>query len=122
MKADGVIRHFHDAPTAGHLGFAKTIRPQIDFTGFSQTAVVRIKWISLRFLKSAHGNKWILVCTGLVSTLVCDNESLADSRSRLCQQSSYHLKMAVPRHGALEQLSQIGEPSFRSRLVSRRLV
>ncbi|GFW17294.1 transposon Ty3-I Gag-Pol polyprotein [Trichonephila clavipes] len=35
-----------------------------------------------RFPKSAHGNKWIIVCTDCTQHDVCNNKSLADSRSR----------------------------------------
>ncbi|GFW10876.1 retrovirus-related Pol polyprotein from transposon 17.6 [Trichonephila clavipes] len=99
LRAD-ILRHFHDAPTAGHLGFAKTydrIRKRFYWPGMYRNVVRYVmhcrEWqrrksvpqrppgrlvpippaiapfhrigIDLlgRFPKSAHGNKWIIVCT-----------------------------------------------------------
>ncbi|GFW87000.1 retrovirus-related Pol polyprotein from transposon 297 [Trichonephila clavipes] len=95
-----ILRHFHDAPTAGHLGFAKTydrIRKRFYWPGMYRNVVRYVMHcrecqrrksvpqrppgrlvpippaiapfhrigIDLlgRFPKSAHGNKWIIVCT-----------------------------------------------------------
>ncbi|GFS60809.1 transposon Tf2-6 polyprotein [Trichonephila inaurata madagascariensis] len=49
-----------------------------------------------RFPKSSHGNKWISL-HGLLNT-VCDNESLADSRSR--RNSKVLTEEIILRHGA----------------------
>ncbi|GFT83211.1 transposon Tf2-6 polyprotein [Trichonephila clavipes] len=99
LRAD-ILRHFHDAPTAGHLGFAKTydkIRKRFYWPGMYRNVVRYVMHcrecqrknpvpqrpprrlvpippaiapfhrigIDLlgRFPKSAHGNKWIIVCT-----------------------------------------------------------
>ncbi|GFY16753.1 hypothetical protein TNCV_2788751 [Trichonephila clavipes] len=99
LRAD-ILRHFHDAPTSGHLGFAKTydrIRKRFYWPGMYRNVVRYVMHcrecqrrksvpqrppgrlvpippaiapfhrigIDLlgRFPKSAHGNKWIIVCT-----------------------------------------------------------
>ncbi|GFS97023.1 transposon Tf2-6 polyprotein [Trichonephila clavipes] len=99
LRAD-ILRHFHDAPTAGHLGFAKTydrIRKRFYWPGMYRnvvryvmhcrecqrrksvpqrppgrlvpipSAIAPFHRIGIdllgRFPKSAHGNKWIIVCT-----------------------------------------------------------
>ncbi|GFX04467.1 retrovirus-related Pol polyprotein from transposon 17.6 [Trichonephila clavipes] len=99
LRAD-ILRHFHDAPTAGHLGFAKTydrIRKRFYWPEWYRNVVRYVMHcrecqrrksvpqrppgrlvpippaiapfhrigIDLlgRFPKSAHGNKWIIVCT-----------------------------------------------------------
>ncbi|GFV12912.1 transposon Ty3-I Gag-Pol polyprotein [Trichonephila clavipes] len=100
LRAD-ILRHFHDAPTAGHLGFAKTydrIRKRIllagnvpkcrsvchalsgvpkekvrsstttwTFSSHPLPAIAPFHRIGIdllgEFPKSAHGNKWIIVCT-----------------------------------------------------------
>ncbi|GFW90338.1 transposon Tf2-6 polyprotein [Trichonephila clavipes] len=96
LRAD-ILRHFHDAPTAGHLGFAKTydrIRKRFYWPGMYRNVVNALSgvpkekvrsstttWTLVpippaiapfhrigidllgRFPKSAHGNKWIIVCT-----------------------------------------------------------
>ncbi|GFX24802.1 retrovirus-related Pol polyprotein from transposon 17.6 [Trichonephila clavipes] len=117
LRAD-ILRHFHDAPTAGHLGFAKTydrIRKRFYWPGMYRNVVRYVMHcrecqrrksvpqrppgrlvpippaiapfhrigIDLlgRFPKSAHGNKWIIVCTDY-STRYAITKSLADSRSR----------------------------------------
>ncbi|GFY34777.1 retrovirus-related Pol polyprotein from transposon 17.6 [Trichonephila clavipes] len=98
LRAD-ILRHFHDAPTAGHLGFAKTydrICKRFYWPGMYRNivryvmhcrecqrrksvpqrppgrlvpippAIAPFHRIGIdllgRFPKSAHGNKWIIVC------------------------------------------------------------
>ncbi|GFV19782.1 transposon Tf2-6 polyprotein [Trichonephila clavipes] len=121
LRAD-ILRHFHDAPTAGHLGFVKTydrIRKRFYWPGMYRNVVRYVMHcregqrrksvpqrppgrlvpippaiapfhrigIDLlgRFPKSAHGNKWIIVCTdysthGAPRVIITDRGAVFRSR------------------------------------------
>ncbi|GFX69071.1 retrovirus-related Pol polyprotein from transposon 297 [Trichonephila clavipes] len=128
LRAD-ILRHFHDAPTAGHLGFAKTydrIRKRFYWPGMYRN-VVRLApfhriGIDLlgRFPKSAHGNKWIIVCTDY-STRYAITKALPTAE--VDEIAKFLLEEIVLRHGAPRVIITDRGAVFRSRLVSsRRLV
>ncbi|GFV23716.1 retrovirus-related Pol polyprotein from transposon 412 [Trichonephila clavipes] len=156
LRAD-ILRHFHDAPTAGHLGFAKTydrIRKRFYWPGMYRNVVWyimhcrecqrrksvpqrppgrlvpippaiapfhRIELISLGdFQKSAHGNKWIIVCTDY-STRYAITKALPTAE--VDEIAKFLLEEIVLRHGAPRVIITDRGAVFRSRLIcSRRLV
>ncbi|GFX02860.1 hypothetical protein TNCV_4438421 [Trichonephila clavipes] len=156
LRAD-ILRHFHDAPTAGHLGFAKTydrIRKRFYWPGMYRNVVRYVMHcrecqrrksvpqrppgrlvpippaiapfhrigIDLlgRFPKSAHGNKWIIVCTDY-STRYAITKALPTAE--VDEIAKFLLEEIVLRHGAPRVIITDRGAVFRSRLVSsRRLV
>ncbi|GFW76920.1 hypothetical protein TNCV_2030251 [Trichonephila clavipes] len=156
LRAD-ILRHFHDAPTAGHLGFAKTydrIRKRFYWPGMYRNVVRYVMHcrecqrrksvpqrppgrlvpippaiapfhrigIDLlgRFPKSAHGNKWIIVCTDY-STRYAITKALPTAEND--EIAKFLLEEIVLRHGAPRVIITDRGAVFRSRLVSsRRLV
>ncbi|GFW74863.1 retrovirus-related Pol polyprotein from transposon 17.6 [Trichonephila clavipes] len=133
LRAD-ILRHFHDAPTAGHLGFAKTydrILKRFYWPGMYRNVVRYVMHcrecqrrksvpqrppgrlvpippaiapfhrigIDLlgRFPKSAHGNKWIIVCTDY-STRYAITKALPTAE--VDEIAKFLLEEIVLRHGA----------------------
>ncbi|GFT31965.1 hypothetical protein TNCV_3468261 [Trichonephila clavipes] len=150
LRAD-ILRHFHDAPTAGHLGFAKTydrIRKRFYWPGMYRNVVRYVMhcWecqrrksvpqrppghlvpippaiapfhrigIDLlgRFPKSAHGNKWIIVCTDY-STRYAITKALPTAE--VDEIAKFLLEEIVLRHGAPRVIITDRGAVFRSRLV-----
>ncbi|GFW32547.1 hypothetical protein TNCV_677041 [Trichonephila clavipes] len=148
LRAD-ILRHFHDAPTAGHLGFAKTydsIRKRFYWPGMYRNvvryvmhcrecqrrksvpqrppgrlvpippAIAPFHCIGIdllgRFPKSAHGNKWIIVCTDY-STRYAITKALPTAEI-----VKFLLEEIVLRHGAPRVIITDRGAVFRSRLVS----
>ncbi|GFV10526.1 transposon Ty3-I Gag-Pol polyprotein [Trichonephila clavipes] len=128
LRAD-ILRHFHDAPTAGHLGFAKTydrIRKRFYWRECTEMSFVPIPpaiapfhriGIDLlgRFPKSAHGNKWIIVCTDY-STRYAITKALPTAE--VDGIAKFLLEEIVLRHGAPRVIITDRGAVFRSRLVS----
>ncbi|GFW53309.1 transposon Tf2-6 polyprotein [Trichonephila clavipes] len=128
LRAD-ILRHFHDAPTAGHLGFAKLMTGFArDFTGRECTemsfvpippAIAPFHRIGIdllgRFPKSAHGNKWIIVCTDY-STRYAITKALPTAE--VDEIAKFLLEEIVLRHGAPRVIITDRGAVFRSRLVS----
>ncbi|GFW06995.1 transposon Tf2-11 polyprotein [Trichonephila clavipes] len=151
LRAD-ILRHFHDAPTAGHLGFAKTydrIRKRFYWPGMYRNVVRYVMHcrecqrrksvpqrppgrlvpippaiapfhrigIDLlgRFPKSAHGNKWIIVCTDY-STRYAITKALPTAV--VAEIAKFLLEEIVLRHGAPRVIITDRGAVFRSRLVS----
>ncbi|GFY19237.1 transposon Tf2-9 polyprotein [Trichonephila clavipes] len=151
LRAD-ILRHFHDAPTAGHLGFAKTydrIRKRFYWLGMYRNVVRYVMHcrecqrrksvpqrppgrlvpippaiapfhrigIDLlgRFPKSAHGNKWIIVCTDY-STRYAITKALPTAE--VDEIAKFLLEEIVLRHGAPRVIITDRGAVFRSRLVS----
>ncbi|GFU82093.1 retrovirus-related Pol polyprotein from transposon 412 [Trichonephila clavipes] len=151
LRAD-ILRHFHDAPTAGHLGFAKTydrIRKRFYWPGMYRNVVRYVMHcrdcqrrksvpqrppgrlvpippaiapfhrigIDLlgRFPKSAHGNKWIIVCTNY-STRYAITKALPTAE--VDEIAKFLLEEIVLRHGAPRVIITDRGAVFRSRLVS----
>ncbi|GFU23068.1 transposon Tf2-9 polyprotein [Trichonephila clavipes] len=151
LRAD-TLRHFHDAPTAGHLGFAKTydrIRKRFYWPGMYRNVVRYVMHcrecqrrksvpqrppgrlvpippatapfhrigIDLlgRFPKSAHGNKWIIVCTDY-STRYAITKALPTAE--VDEIAKFLLEEIVLRHGAPRVIITDRGAVFRSRLVS----
>ncbi|GFV60759.1 hypothetical protein TNCV_1780631 [Trichonephila clavipes] len=151
LRAD-ILRHFHDAPTAGHLGFAKTydrIRKRFYWPGMYRNVVRYVMHcrecqrrksvpqrppgrlvpippaiapfhrigIDLlgRFPKSAHGNKWIIVCTDY-STRYAITKALPTAE--VDEIAKFLLEEIVLRHGAPRVIITDRGAAFRSRLVS----
>ncbi|GFV40175.1 retrovirus-related Pol polyprotein from transposon 412 [Trichonephila clavipes] len=151
LRAD-ILRHFHDAPTAGHLGFAKTydrIRKRFYWPGMYRNVVRYVMHcreckrrksvpqrppgrlvpippaiapfhrigIDLlgRFPKSAHGNKWIIVCTDY-STRYAITKALPTAE--VDEVAKFLLEEIVLRHGAPRVIITDRGAVFRSRLVS----
>ncbi|GFW46701.1 hypothetical protein TNCV_2830271 [Trichonephila clavipes] len=147
-----ILRHFHDAPTAGHLGFAKTydrIRKRFYWPGMYRNVVRYVMHcrecqrrksvpqrppgrlvpippaiapfhrigIDLlgRFPKSAHGNKWIIVCTDY-STRYAITKALPTAE--VDEIAKFLLEEIVLRHGAPRVIITDRGAVFRSRLVS----
>ncbi|GFW12307.1 retrovirus-related Pol polyprotein from transposon 17.6 [Trichonephila clavipes] len=121
LRAD-ILRHFHDAPTAGHLvsrkrmtGFAR------DFTGRECTEMSFAPFHRIgidllgRFPKSAHGNKWIIVCTDY-STRYAITKALPTAE--VDEIAKFLLEEIVLRHGAPRVIITDRGAVFRSRLVS----
>ncbi|GFT76104.1 retrovirus-related Pol polyprotein from transposon 412 [Trichonephila clavipes] len=121
LRAD-ILRHFHDAPTAGHLvsrklmtGFAR------DFTGRECTEMSFAPFHRIgidllgRFPKSAHGNKWIIVCTDY-STRYAITKALPTAEVN--EIAKFVLEEIVLRHGAPRVIITDRGAVFRSRLVS----
>ncbi|GFV13248.1 transposon Tf2-9 polyprotein [Trichonephila clavipes] len=148
----GILRHFHDAPTAGHLGFAKTydrIRKRFYWPGMYRNVVRYVMHcrecqrrksvpqrppgrlvpippaiapfhrigIDLlgRFPKSAHGNKWIIVCTDY-STRYAITKALPTAEVE--EIAKFLLEEIVLRHGAPRVIITDRGAVFRSRLIS----
>ncbi|GFX23637.1 transposon Tf2-8 polyprotein [Trichonephila clavipes] len=151
LRAD-ILRHFHEAPTAGHLGFAKTydrIRKRFYWPGMYRNVVRYVMHcrecqrrksvpqrppgrlvpippaiapfhrigIDLlgRFPKSAHGNKWIIVCTDY-STRYAITKALPTAE--VAEIAKFLLEEIVLRHGAPRVIITDRGAVFRSRLVS----
>ncbi|GFX31796.1 transposon Tf2-6 polyprotein [Trichonephila clavipes] len=151
LRAD-ILRHFHDASTAGHLGFAKTydrIRKRFYWLGMYRNVVRYVMHcrecqrrksvphrpperlvpippaiapfhrigIDLlgRFPKSAHGNKWIIVCTDY-STRYAITKALPTAE--VDEIAKFLLEEIVLRHGAPRVIITDRGAVFRSRLVS----
>ncbi|GFX10731.1 transposon Tf2-9 polyprotein [Trichonephila clavipes] len=151
LRAD-ILRHFHDALTAGHLGFAKTydrIRKRFYWPGMYRNVVRYVMHcrecqrrnsvpqrppgrlvpippaiapfhrigIDLlgRFPKSAHGNKWIIVCTDY-STQYAITKALPTAE--VAEIAKFLLEEIVLRHGAPRIIITDRGAVFRSRLVS----
>ncbi|GFT81105.1 hypothetical protein TNCV_1649511 [Trichonephila clavipes] len=151
LRAD-ILRHFHDAPTAGHLGFAKTydrIRKRFYWPGMYRNVVRYVMHcrecqrrksvpqrppgrlvpippaiapfhrigIDLlgRFPKSAHGNKWIIVCTDY-STRYAITKALPTAE--VDEIAKFLLEEIVLSHGAPRVIITDRGAVFRSRLVS----
>ncbi|GFU04069.1 transposon Tf2-8 polyprotein [Trichonephila clavipes] len=151
LRAD-ILRHFHDAPTAGHLGFAKIydrIRKRFYWPGMYRNVVRYVMHcrecqrrksvpqrppgrlvpippaiapfhrigIDLlgRFPKSAHGNKWIIVCTDY-STRYAITKALPTAE--VAEIAKFLLEEIVLRHGAPRVIITDRGAVFRSRLVS----
>ncbi|GFV43535.1 hypothetical protein TNCV_1500671 [Trichonephila clavipes] len=151
LRAD-ILRHFHDAPTAVHLGFAKTydrIRKRFYWPGMYRNVVRYVMHcrecqrrksvpqrqpgrlvpippaiapfhrigIDLlgRFPKSAHGNKWIIVCTDY-STRYAITKALPTAE--VDEIAKFLLEEIVLRHGAPRVIITDRGAVFRSRLVS----
>ncbi|GFW65423.1 hypothetical protein TNCV_4410311 [Trichonephila clavipes] len=151
LRAD-ILRHFHDAPTAGHLGFAKTydrIRKRFYWPGMYRNVVRYVMHcrecqrrksvpqrppgrlvpippaiapfhrigIDLlgRFPKSAHGNKWIIVCTDY-STRYAITKALPTAE--VDEIAKFLLEEIVLRHGTPRVIITDRGAVFRSRLVS----
>ncbi|GFV37536.1 retrovirus-related Pol polyprotein from transposon 412 [Trichonephila clavipes] len=151
LRSD-ILRHFHDAPTAGHLGFAKTydrIRKRFYWPGMYRNVVRYVMHcrecrrrksvpqrppgrlvpippaiapfhrigIDLlgRFPKSAHGNKWIIVCTDY-STRYAITKALPTAE--VDEIAKFLLEEIVLRHGAPRVIITDRGAVFRSRLVS----
>ncbi|GFW21302.1 transposon Tf2-9 polyprotein [Trichonephila clavipes] len=151
LRAD-ILRHFHDAPTAGHLGFAKTydrIRKRFYWPGMYRNVVRYVMHcrecqrrksvpqrppgrlvpippaiapfhrigIDLlgRFPKSAHGNKWIIVCSDY-STRYAITKALPTAE--VDEIAKFLLEEIVLRHGAPRVIITDRGAVFRSRLVS----
>ncbi|GFT93743.1 hypothetical protein TNCV_1693761 [Trichonephila clavipes] len=96
LRAD-ILRHFHDAPTAGHLGFAKTydrIRKRFYWPGMYRN-VVRLH--------------------GLLNT-ICNNKALPTAE--VDEIAKFLLEEIVLRHGAPRVIITDRGAVFRSRLVS----
>ncbi|GFX07144.1 hypothetical protein TNCV_4268961 [Trichonephila clavipes] len=151
LRAD-ILRHFHDAPTAGHLGFAKTydrIRKRFYWPGMYRNVVRYVMHcrecqrrksvpqrppgrlvpippaiapfhrigIDLlgRFPKSAHGNKWIIVCTDYSTRYAITKALLTAEVDEIAK---FLLEEIVLRHGAPRVIITDRGAVFRSRLVS----
>ncbi|GFX26664.1 transposon Tf2-6 polyprotein [Trichonephila clavipes] len=151
LRAD-ILRHFHDAPTAGTLGFAKTydrIRKRFYWPGMYRNVVRYVMHcrecqrrksvpqrppgrlvpippaiapfhrigIDLlgRFPKSAHGNKWIIVCTDY-STRYAITKALPTAE--VDEIAKFLLEEIVLRHGAPRVIITDRGAVFRSRLIS----
>ncbi|GFV92517.1 retrovirus-related Pol polyprotein from transposon 17.6 [Trichonephila clavipes] len=126
LRAD-ILRHFHDAPPQDTLvsrklmtGFAR------DFTGRECTEMSFAPFHRIgidllgRFPKSAHGNKWIIVCTDY-STRYAITKALPTAE--VDEIAKFLLEEIVLRHGAPRVIITDRGAVFRSRLVSsRRLV
>ncbi|GFX23822.1 transposon Tf2-11 polyprotein [Trichonephila clavipes] len=128
LRAD-ILRHFHDAPPQDTLvsrklmtGFAR------DFTGRECTemsfvpippAIAPFHRIGIdllgRFPKSAHGNKWIIVCTDY-STRYAITKALPTAE--VAEIAKFLLEEIVLRHGAPRVIITDRGAVFRSRLVS----
>ncbi|GFX80805.1 transposon Tf2-9 polyprotein [Trichonephila clavipes] len=128
LRAD-ILRHFHDAPPQDTLvsrklmtGFAR------DFTGRECTemsfvpippAIAPFHRIGIdllgRFPKSAHGNKWIIVCTDY-STRYATTKALPTAE--VDEIAKFLLEEIVLRHGAPRVIITDRGAVFRSRLVS----
>ncbi|GFY16271.1 transposon Tf2-8 polyprotein [Trichonephila clavipes] len=128
LRAD-ILRHFHDAPPQDTLvsrklmtGFAR------DFTGRECTemsfvpippATAPFHRIGIdllgRFPKSAHGNKWIIVCTDY-STRYAITKALPTAE--VDEIAKFLLEEIVLRHGAPRVIITDRGAVFRSRLVS----
>ncbi|GFV04920.1 transposon Tf2-6 polyprotein [Trichonephila clavipes] len=126
LRAD-ILRHFHDAPTAGHLGVPKgksvPQRPPGRLVPIPP-AIAPFHRIGIdllgRFPKSAHGNKWIIVCTDY-STRYAITKALPTAE--VDEIAKFLLEEIVLRHGAPRVIITDRGAVFRSRLVSsRRLV
>ncbi|GFX55818.1 retrovirus-related Pol polyprotein from transposon 297 [Trichonephila clavipes] len=128
LRAD-ILRHFHDAPPQDTLvsrklmtGFAR------DFTGRECTemsfvpippAIAPFHRIGIdllgRFPKSAHGNKWIIVCTDY-STRYAITKALPTAE--VDEIAKFLLEEIVLRHGAPRVIITDRGAVFRSKLVS----
>ncbi|GFY31286.1 retrovirus-related Pol polyprotein from transposon 17.6 [Trichonephila clavipes] len=102
LRAD-ILRHFHDAPTAGHLvpkGKSVPQRPPGRLVPIPP-AIAPFHRIGIdllgRFPKSAHGNKWIIVCTDY-STRYAITKALPTAE--VDEIAKFLLEEIVLRHGA----------------------
>ncbi|GFU96042.1 retrovirus-related Pol polyprotein from transposon 297 [Trichonephila clavipes] len=129
LRAD-ILRHFHDAPTAGHLGFAKTydrIRKRFYWLECTEMsfAIAPFHRIGIdllgRFKKSAHGNKWIIVCTDY-STRYAITKALPTAE--VDEIAKFLLEEIVLRHGAPRVIyhRSWSRLSIQTCFLSRRLV
>ncbi|GFT52156.1 retrovirus-related Pol polyprotein from transposon 17.6 [Trichonephila clavipes] len=127
LRAD-ILRHFHDAPPQDTLVSRKLMTGYArDFTGRECTemsfvpippAIAPFHRIGIdfgRFPKSAHGNKWIIVCTDY-STQYAITKALPTAE--VDEIAKFLLEEIVLRHGAPRVIITDRGAVFRSRLVS----
>ncbi|GFV76919.1 retrovirus-related Pol polyprotein from transposon 17.6 [Trichonephila clavipes] len=98
LRAD-ILRHFHDAPTAGHLGFAKTydrIRKKFYWPGMYRNVV--------RYVMHCHAKG--------------ESPFLNDHLDPIAEIAKFLLEEIVLRHGAPRVIITDRGAVFRSRLVS----
>ncbi|GFV46358.1 transposon Tf2-6 polyprotein [Trichonephila clavipes] len=128
LRAD-ILRHFHDAPPQDTLVSRKLMTGYArDFTGRECTemsfvpippAIAPFHRIGIdllgRFPKSAHGNKWIIVCTDY-STRYAITKALPTAE--VDEIAKFLLEEIVLRHGAPRVIITDRGAVFRSRLVS----
>ncbi|GFU02455.1 retrovirus-related Pol polyprotein from transposon 17.6 [Trichonephila clavipes] len=128
LRAD-ILRHFHDAPPQDTLVSRKLMTGYArDFTGPECTemsfvpippAIAPFHRIGIdllgRFPKSAHGNKWIIVCTDYSSRYAITK---ALPTAEIDEIAKFLLEEIVLRHGAPRVIITDRGAVFRSRLVS----
>ncbi|GFS77821.1 transposon Tf2-11 polyprotein [Trichonephila clavipes] len=120
LRAD-ILMHFHDAPTAGHLVQRRKSVPQRPPGRLVPIppAIAPFHRIGIdllgRFPKSAHGNKWIIVCTDY-STRYAITKALPTAE--VDEIAKFLLEEIVLRHGAPRVIITDRGAVFRSRLVS----
>ncbi|GFS95854.1 transposon Tf2-6 polyprotein [Trichonephila clavipes] len=147
-----ILRHFHDALTAVHFGFAKTydsIRKRFYWPGMCRNviwygmhcwkcqrrksvlqrppgrlvpippAIAPFHRIGIdllgRFTKSAHGNKWIIVCTDYSTRYAITK---ASPTAEVDEIAKFLLGEIVLRQGAPQVIITDRGAVFQSRLVS----
>ncbi|GFU74903.1 transposon Tf2-9 polyprotein [Trichonephila clavipes] len=121
LRAD-ILRHFHDAPPQDTLVSRKLMTGYArDFTGRECTEMSFAPFHRIgidllgRFPKSAHGNKWIIVCTDY-STRYAITKALPTAE--VDEIAKFLLEEIVLRHGAPRVIITDRGAVFRSRLVS----
>ncbi|GFX99571.1 transposon Ty3-I Gag-Pol polyprotein [Trichonephila clavipes] len=130
LRAD-ILRHFHDAPTAGHLGFAKTydrIRNRFYWPGMYRNVVRYVMHCRecqrRKSVPQRPPGRLVPIPPAIAPFHRIELISLGDFQTEVDEIAKFLLEEIVLRHGAPRVIITDRGAVFRSRLVflSRRLV
>ncbi|GFT66373.1 transposon Tf2-6 polyprotein [Trichonephila clavipes] len=124
LRAD-ILRHFHDAPTAGHLGFAKTydrIRKRFYWPGMYRNVVRYVMHCRecqrRKSVPQRPPGRLVPIPPAIAPFHRIELISLGDFQTEVAEIAKFLLEEIVLRHGAPRVIITDRGAVFRSRLVS----
>ncbi|GFY05589.1 transposon Tf2-11 polyprotein [Trichonephila clavipes] len=124
LRAD-ILRHFHDAPTAGHLGFAKTydrIRKRFYWPGMYRNVVRYVMHCRecqrRKSVPQRPPGRLVPIPPAIAPFHRIELISLGDFQTEVDEIAKFLLEEIVLRHGAPRVIITDRAAVFRSRLVS----
>ncbi|GFW32104.1 retrovirus-related Pol polyprotein from transposon 17.6 [Trichonephila clavipes] len=124
LRAD-ILRHFHDAPTAGHLGFAKTydrIRKRFYWPGMYRNVVRYVMHCRecqrRKSVPQRPPGRLVPIPPAIAPFHRIGIDLLGRFQTEVDEIAKFLLEEIVLRHGAPRVISQIVEPSFDPDLFS----
>ncbi|GFT01112.1 transposon Ty3-I Gag-Pol polyprotein [Trichonephila clavipes] len=124
LRAD-ILRHFHDAPTAGHLGFAKTydsIRKRFYWPGMYRNVVRYVMHCRecqrRKSVPQRPPGPLVPIPPAIALSIALELISLGDFQTEVAEIAKFLLEEIVLRHGAPRVIITDRGAVFRSRLVS----